>query len=263
MYYELYIDSLFLINFCMNLFLLLLVNSQNMRTATRTRLVLGALAGTAAYLIPFLIDGIGWLKLLVFFPIGMAAMIKITFQVKSVRAFCRIAEKMVLNTFLMGGVLLFVIRSFPGIREILSGTAGIVTAGALAAVLFLRRPAGKKQNFCKVVLIGAGARLTVNALLDTGNGLIEPISGKPVSILERSVFDKLWKEEKPGGFRAIPYHSIGKSRGILYGYLLPEILVEVDGVTKPCKNVYIGVSEGMIAKETNYKMILNPGLIEG
>lgn len=98
-----------------------------------------------------------------------------------------------------------------------------------------------------------------------GNSLIEPISGKPVSVIEHSLVTKLWEEE-PRIFRAIPYHSIGKRHGILKGYLLPELRIERNGVTKICRDVYIAVCEEYLMSEENedvsVKMILNPRLFE-
>ena len=45
MHYELYVDSLFLLNFIMNLYLLILVDNSTLRTATAGRLAAGAAVG--------------------------------------------------------------------------------------------------------------------------------------------------------------------------------------------------------------------------
>ena len=57
MHYELYVDSLFLVNFVMNLYLLLLVDRSTFRTATRRRLLLGAAAGGVLGIVPLLLPG--------------------------------------------------------------------------------------------------------------------------------------------------------------------------------------------------------------
>lgn len=264
MYYEVYIDSLFLINFVMNLFCLELVNITLMRTATRRRVVLGAGLGAGLYLVPFLLGGPGWLKMVLGFAAASAVMILATFRVKTVKAFLRAGEKLLMYSFLMGGILLFLIRLFPGLRRVLGSMMGVLGMGTLifmevSWLLGQKKAAG---NICRVVLFGRGAKITVNALLDTGNGLVEPISGSPVCILEKSVFDSLWIDGKPGGYRVIPYHSIGKKRGILQGYQIPEIQVEVDGIVKSCRDVYVGISEEKTAVSGSYKMILNPKLLE-
>ena len=94
--------------------------------------------------------------------------------------------------------------------------------------------------------------------------MIEPFSGKSVSIVDRAVFDRLWGQERDT-FRAIPYHSIGKRRGILEGYLLPELELETEGMVYRFTQVYIAVSNEEISGTENaegesVKMIINPGL---
>ena len=53
MQYEIYIDSLFLLDFAMNLYLLLLVNRSLNHTATWKRLLAGAAFGGAGYCLMF------------------------------------------------------------------------------------------------------------------------------------------------------------------------------------------------------------------
>ena len=53
MHYELYLDSLFLLNFGMNLLLLCLVDHSMGHTATWYRLLAGAVVGAVWYLFPF------------------------------------------------------------------------------------------------------------------------------------------------------------------------------------------------------------------
>ncbi len=94
MYYELYLDSLFLLNFIMNLYLLLLVNYSTFRTATRRRLVLGAMAGTAVYLSAFVPGGPVWLKSLLGTVGSTAVMLAVSFRIRTLRAFLNIVERL-------------------------------------------------------------------------------------------------------------------------------------------------------------------------
>lgn len=264
MYYELYVDSLFLVNFVMNLYLLLLVNQKTHRTATRSRLILGALVGAVLFLLPFLWVGPVWFRMAVGVISGTLLMIFTAFRIRSAGAFFLVLEKLLLYSFLMGGILLFLIRSLPFMRKFLTGIFGIMGAGAVIFLLLsYGRERREKNSLCKVTLIYKGNRMTVTALIDSGNSLIEPISGKPVSILDKSVFQSLWKEDS-NYYRAIPFHSIGKSRGILQGYLLPQMQIEKDGMVKICRDVYIAVGEEEISLERQervpVRMILNPGL---
>ena len=70
MHYELYLDSLFLLNFGMNLLLLCLVDHSMGHTATWYRLLAGAVVGAVWYLFPFLWKGTAAGKLLLCFCRG-------------------------------------------------------------------------------------------------------------------------------------------------------------------------------------------------
>lgn len=262
MYYELYIDSLFLVNFVMNLYLLLLVNQSFMRTATRVRLVLGAGVGAGMYLVPFFFGGAVWLKMLLGFLAGTVLMIAVAFRIRSLRAFWKICEKLFLYSLLMGGTLLLVMRQLSRLPGLTVGIFMVLGGGALLGmgIGYLQQRGKDKSYLCRATLIYKNNKVTVMALLDSGNSLVEPISGKPVSVIDRKVFLSLWKEEAL--YRAIPYHSIGRKRGIMPGYLLPELRIEADGMIKICKDIYVAVTEEDICRANDgVRMIVNPELI--
>lgn len=267
MHYELYVDSLFLVNFVMNLYLLLLVNRSTFRTATRGRLLLGAAAGGIWGLLPFLLPGPVLVKGVLTAVTGTVGMLLITFPVKGLRMFLRLLERLLLYSFGMGGAMLFLIRSIPQLRHCLTGIFGLLGMGGVT-FLFLRHfHEGREQkgSICQAELICGDDRIKVTALVDSGNSLVEPISGKPVCIVSGQVLDAL-SEGLPPGCRVIPYHSIGRRKGILQGYLLPELELELDGIRKLFSNVYIaaspeGISEQADAEAESVKMIINPMLL--
>lgn len=261
MYYELYVDSLFLVNFVMNLYLLILVNQSALRTATRSGMLLGAAVGALCYLVPFLVPLPVWIKYPLGLMVGTWLMIHITFHPRNVRGFLKILGCLLGYTFLMGGLLLFVNSAIPFFSRYTERVSVICGVGALGVlfVSYLRERESRKRlhSACKATLIRGGKRLCVKALLDSGNSLLEPISGKPVSVIDHKIFQALWEEgEIP--FRAIPYHSIGKSRGIMRGYLLPILELEIDGVVRSFADVYVAVGE----ESGNVPMILNPTLLD-
>ena len=263
MYYEIYIDSLLLVNFVMNLYCLELVNLICLRTATRRRILLGAVLGAVLYLIPFLLPGKGWLKMLILFPTAAVIMIFVTFRLNELQAFARVFSLLLFSSCALGGCMILLLRLLPQSSGLRPGVLGIMGMGGivfLEAVHLVQKNRG--TDLCKVELIGKGARITVSALIDSGNGLIEPVSGKPVCILEKNIFKGLWRNGQPEGFRVIPYHTVGKSSGILYGYLIPELIINKEGRLISCKNIYVGVVDEKLASEGGYRMILNPLLLQ-
>lgn len=266
MHYIVYVDSLFFLNFIMNLYLLILVDHSMFRRVRTGRLFAGAAVGAVCFLLPFWAEGPAFLRLSLGIPAGTAGMLCVAFPVRSFGMFLRLLEKLLLYSFGMGGALLFLIRCMPGRRAFLTGTLGLLGAGGIAFLLFLKSRSGSdpEHGLCRAVLIRKGEKLKVTALVDSGNTLIEPVSGKSVSIVDKAVFDRLWGQDR-STFRAIPYHSIGKRKGILEGYLLPELLVETEGMAFRFTEVYIAVSSEEIsgtedAEGESVNMIINPGL---
>jgi stage II sporulation protein GA (sporulation sigma-E factor processing peptidase) len=261
MYYELYVDSLFLVNFVMNLYLLILVNRSTLRTATRRGVILGAGVGALVYLMPFAVEWPVWMKFPMALVLGAGLMIGIAFRPRSIQAFLKILRTLFWYSFLMGGLLLFADGLVPGAGYWLTGIAGVLGVGALGCLLVgycqevERRRKGNPM--CRATLIQGETRCSVSALLDSGNSLREPISGKPVAIIDADLYRALWDgRQRP--YRAIPYHSIGRKSGILKGYLLPALEVEIDGIVKCFQDVYVAVSE----EKNGVRMILNPALLD-
>lgn len=263
MYYEVYLDSIFFVNFVMNFYLLVLTNHSTLHTATCKRLLLGAAAGAAFGLLPFLGGGLKWLKLILSTGLGTLVMVLTAFPVKGIRAFVWITEKLLLYSFLIGGTLLFFIRYVPWVRKLVTGIFGITGMGAIlcAAVLYHKEREERRRtnSLCRATLIQKGGCMKVMALLDSGNTLIEPISGKPVCIIEQGVFDSLWREEKLP-YRVVPYHSIGKRKGILKGYILSELQLEIGGMIKSFQDVYVAVCQEKISD--GVKVLVNPMILK-
>lgn len=132
MRYELYADSLLLLNFVMNLYLLILVDRSTLRTATGRRLLLGAAFGAVCYFLPFIWAAPPVLKLSVGFLAGTAGMLLLAFPVKGFRMFLKLLKYLMLYSVGMGGGMLLLLRvlgrlgiSASGIL-ILMGTGGIL-----------------------------------------------------------------------------------------------------------------------------------------
>lgn len=266
MRYELYADSLLLLNFVMDLYLLILVDRSTLRIAMGRRILLGAVFGAVCYFLPFIWNAPPLLKLSAGFLIGTAGMLLLAFPVKGFRMFLKLLKYLTLYSVGMGGGMILLLRTLGRMGVPIDGILVVMGTGGIL-FLFLRHFSvgrSRENGICRATLVCGGNRLTVNALIDSGNSLIEPVSGKPVSVLDQRVFQELWHDQSPG-FRAIPYHSIGRKHGILQGYLLPELQLEIDGMTREFHEIYVAVSIEQISDDAgadSVKMIINPLLLE-
>lgn len=267
MRYELYIDSLIFTNYVMNLYLLFLVNASTLRTATPGKLLGGAAVGAVGFILPFLggNTSVLWLGAGTF--LGVVGMLCLTFPVRSIKMFFKLFERLLVFSFAMGGGMLFLIRAFPNVRSYLTNALALVAMGGLLFRILYRARFGKSgSTLCKAILIKGDERIELPALIDSGNSLVEPISGQPVCVVEKRALQGSSIQEMEH-FRAIPYHSVGKKHGVLPGYRLPGLEVWVDDMIYKFKDVYIAVSDETVEGgeglgDESIKMIMNPLLFE-
>ena len=262
MHYELYLDSMFLLNLGMNLLLLIMVDHSTCRTATWYRLLWGAGIGAVCYLLPFLWKGAALLKLLLCMLPGTLLMLTVTFRIRNWHSLWSYFRKQMYDTFLLGGILVAVLRGIPAGIQYVPGIVLALGLGALTVQLLLWRYRRETElgTHCEVVLRGTEQTLCIAAIVDSGNTLTEPMSGAPVSVLDVVTFQTLWPEGLPD-FRVIPYHSVGKKNGILYGYRIPQMKIRIHGVEKICSDVWLAVSEEEIAGR-EIPMLLHPSLLK-
>lgn len=264
MYYILYIDRLFFLNFCMNLFALSLMRISLRRTVTRFRMILSAGVGAAGYIAVLFLPPFSYLVKVVMGFTGISILMVFIMYPKSGFSFLvKALTNLYGFTFLLGGVLLFLKKySIPGgdsyWLQILLPAA--VTYLLLCLYLKKRHEAVKE---CKVTLLCEEKQLVLKALIDSGNMLFEPISGKPVSIVEANSLNVAGISVQEEKCRVIPYHSVGKKNGILMGYEFPQMVVHMEDEDRNIEKVIIAVSEDKLFRGGKYEMILHPKLLEG
>jgi len=166
-------------------------------------------------------------------------------------------------TFLLGGVLLFV-KKYSNPSEDSYWLHILLPAAVVYFLLcFYLKRRHEAVKECKVTLLCEGKQLLLRALVDSGNMLVEPISGKPVSIIEASSLRMAHISVQEEKCRVIPYHSVGKKNGILMGYEFPKIVVHMEDEDRSIEKVIIAVSEDKLFRGGKYEMILHPQLLEG
>ena len=267
MYYKLYIDSVFFIQFVMNLYLLSITGKILKCTATHGRIVLGALLGACMICLVILLPVLNLrIRLLIgVIPVSMG-MIRIAFALRTPKLLMRASMVMALCGFFMGSIVLWLARRFAFIRRLQYGIRTFAFFAFFAYVFLefiIRQYRKMKESDVKQVRIPVGEKsVHMKALLDTGNHLSEPISGAPVCIVSESAAKQFESFFLPERYHAIPYRSIGKKKGILNAYELPEMVIEDTYREICCKRVIIAICNTGISQDSIYQMILHPGLIE-
>lgn len=264
MYYILYIDRLFFLNFCMNLFALSLMRISLRRTVTRFRMILSAGLGAVGYIVILFLPPFSYLiKVIAGFTSVSILMVFVMYPKSSFSFLIKALTSLYCFTFLLGGVLLF-IKKYSNPSGDRYWLYILIPAAVIYFVLcFLLKKRYEVIKECKVTLLCEEKQLILKALVDSGNMLVEPISGKPVSVIEAQSLEKAGISVHEEKCRVIPYHSVGKKNGILMGYEFPEMIVHMENEDRNIEKVIIAVSRDKLFRGGKYDMILHPGLIEG
>jgi hypothetical protein len=118
-----------------------------------------------------------------------------------------------------------------------------------------------RRNIYTVVLMENGRSIEARALYDSGNLLTEPVSGKAVSIIEKSAILSDWMKNTPEKFKIIPYKSIGEENGILEGIVIDKLIIQNDDKKVVEDKAVIALYDGKLSKDGKFEMILNHNLM--
>lgn len=263
-----YIDGIFLENLVMDLLLVRLTAATLKKNAVFSRILAGSIFGAAGYCLILCLPGISYPAKVAFGMIPTAmGMIRLGCKTTGMRELIYGTGCLFAYSFLLGGFMLFLISrlSLLGVRE--NSRFAVLLAGALGFEICMwgikRYRRVRENHFCQVELEGDEENIRICALVDTGNGLVEPVSRKRVAILEEEVWDKMKKAKRPEKYKAIPFHSIGKKNGILEGYEVEKIRIKYEMGIKELTHVLIAVSKERLSSGGKYQMILPPEFMDG
>ena len=259
MYYELYVDVLFLVNFMMDYILLLIVRKMLSCSATHGNVCLGAAVGSLLTCIVVILPiPYAFVKFVLFHMFVNTCMIRVGLKIKTIPSFVKAFIMLYIGAFLLGGIMEY-FRQYVRVGSLfllLAILGYYMVLGIWKFVSYLQR---WNQIHCKVDLYLEDKKYRVRGLIDTGNGLRDPISGQPVSVLEQKTARKLLENKEEKTFRYVPYRTIGKAEGVLPVFRVDRMCVHKDSdywIEAPL----IGISEEEISAEGEYEMILNPNL---
>ena len=259
MYYEIYVDVLFLVNFMMDYILLLVVKKMKSCNTSHGRICLGAFLGAfLTILIIVLPIPYAAIKFILFHTVVNTCMILIGLKIKDLRLFLHAMILLYIGSFLLGGIL-GVFQQYVKIGSLFFAVAVggyYMVLGIWKFILLLQK---RNLYYCEVDLFLGQNSSRMKALIDTGNGLRSPVDGRPVSILDKKAAKAFMGELSVKDIRYIPYYSIGKKQGVLLAVQIDKMCVYQDTEVWIEKQL-IAISEEAISASREYEIILNPNL---
>ncbi len=260
MYYELYIDVLFLVNFLMDYILLLIARRILKCSATHGNICVGALVGAACMCMAVVWIPQRLLRQVMFHGVINIAMIIIGLNIREIKKCLKAFLTLYISGFLVGGVFEFLYQYVGAYLEVgslffLIALGCYYISNALLTVLMKMLRFG--DYYCQVILILGENQCKTQAIVDTGNHLTDQLTGKAVSIVGRETAMKLLNNKLPEKIRFIPYHSIGKNKGVIPIITLDRMCIEGEE-EEWIEHPLIGISDTKISENEEYDMILNP-----
>lgn len=253
-YIYIFIDVYFGYNFLIDLSVIFATGEILNKKSKWYRMILAALAGAIySVLTLFLKENIP-VKIILTYLIVAEIMIILAFGKMDFRANVKAFLVMYGATFLLNGIM----NLFNKNNSMLLSIVIAVTCNSIIRLLakLMLKEAGASKNLLKIIIKEGKCKVDVTALVDTGNNLFEPMTGKPVSIIEKTVAEKIINENSR--FTFIAFKSLGKENGLLKGVFCEYI--EVNG--NRYNNQIVGIYNGKLSNDNMYHMILHPKLLE-
>ena len=266
MYYELYIDQFFAEHLLTGYLLLRLTALSLGRKPEFKRILLAALQQAAAMTLAVIcsvqygerLQTGRYLLLVIWYVCSMAGAMRIAFGKNRISIYRKQMLRLMWNTIF-----------FAGIQETATGTMQLSESEAAVAAALLMGillKYGEHRQKCsvqtaEVTVFWEEKSQSLTGIIDTGNLLQEPLTGKPVSIVEKSAILPLlgenWQQKR--GFYLIPYHSIGTEKGWLQAFRANRMEIRTEQQLICAEQPILAVYEGNLSAQKKYQIILHQG----
>ena len=285
-----YIDIILLENLCMN-YIILFATAYIMKIKISHIRIIASSSIGAVYSIML------YMQILPIYSSIFMKMVYISYAPKTVKIAIKQLIIFYLISFAFGGcafaLLYFVkpqdifikngvyIGTYPLKIALLGGIVGFIIT--YIAFKIIKNKATKEEMIYKLKIKINDKTVEVNALLDTGNKLKDPITLVPVIVIEKQKLynflpeeilenidkiiggdsDKLIEEniKYMSKFRVIPYNSIGKQNGLMLGFKADEVKIIIDEEERTIKNTIIGIFNQSFNSQT-YSALISLEIIE-
>ncbi|NLM73280.1 MAG: sigma-E processing peptidase SpoIIGA [Clostridiaceae bacterium] len=294
-----YADLLFIENALANCLILKLASIISGCSVKIHRVLLAAALGAIYAVIATVFPEITVLSSIMIKIVVSVLMVLIAFKIRNFSEFLKRWGMMLLTAFLLAGCTYGLSNIFEGGVITYGGLMYVSPQGTLKAFMFsvglcivLIRPIGRilsgkvlREGSIIPVLVRLGEKtVRFNALIDTGNSLVDPITGYPVMVVEAETVKEILPPEvydsvvtnKIGTFSGsmnkkyepwlkrlhlIPFKSIGSENGLLTGFRPDNVRVCQEGTFKEINDVIVGICSTKLSHNSKYSALLGPAMI--
>ncbi len=236
------------------------------------------------------------------------AIVLIVFRPRSMRRFARLTLVFYLISFAMGGITIGLMY-FIGIKGVTQnssiymdgfGYLYVLLGCSLTYVIFcvfaefIKGRMVRERIYADVEITLEGRSEKLKGLIDTGNFLKDPISGKPVLLINETAamklfpgsiaqeiaesgsseiaLQKLMKSTYVNRIRPIPYRTVGEERGFFIGVRTDFIRIDIyngrsgEKTAVTSEGAFLAINKGLFTgeqSEDGCSVLLHPSILEG
>jgi len=292
--YIIYADILFITNLLLDFGILWATARFGHLSTTYLRLFLGALLG-AVYGVILVYPSMAFLSAVSIKVVFSLLIVAVAFPRLTMKKYLQATAYFYVISFAMAGAVLggssFLSRNAFIFQSLNVKSSTLIFGIAMAVILgrwglmHLKRHWQKSQFRVSVEVFINKKSLLLEALIDTGNELRDPLNRKPVIIVEYQAIKKILPEdfriyferyggedvtkvlEKCGGspwitkVRVVPFNTIGKHHGMLLGFK-PDLIVIFGQKKVVTRDVIICLYHKPLSNSGGYRAVLNPEVFE-
>lgn len=294
---KMYVDVILFVNFIIDYLLLNITYRFSRLKTSRGRLLIGAAIGTAYTISVFFPPFRMFLSPAIKFAVSIL-MIIAAFAPEKFKDFFKLLAVFYIVTFAFSGAS-FSLFYFTGRGSVYDGAYYIrdfpvsilITAFAIGYLLlvytwdYIQNRILNDELTYSITIIIDERQAVINAILDTGNSLRDPISNLPVLVVEYDALHDILPDEVSVLYqnskdidinclyklvdnadwklkiRLIPFTSIGRQNGMLIGIKPDSIRICTGKYARETDRVIVGICGSKISKDGQYKALLYPEIL--
>ena len=255
------------------------------------RILLGSIIG-AIYACVYYISNMKIYSNIILKIILSLVIVYISFGSKGIKEFLKELLIFYLTSFTFGGVT-FALLYFISPENVLFENGSLVGIYPLKMILIggligffiiiisfksIKNKLSKKDMLCNISIVFEKRKVDINAIIDTGNFLKEPITGNPVIIVEKDVLKNVIpvnilensqdiingekiEDKYMAKIRLIPFSALGTENGLLLGIKPDDFYINYQGKILENKNVIVGIYNKKLSKNNRYNALVGLDII--
>ena len=290
-----YIDVIFIENLIINYIMILSVAIILKKEKKHIRFILGSIIGSIYTVITY-VTGVAIYTNFIFKFILSIVIVYISFYPQTIKKMWKDLLYFYLVTFVFGGVafaVIYIVKPQDIFMKSQIELETIIIGSIIAFILIflsfkiIRGKLKKDNMYSKIEIILDNFKIKTMAMIDTGNFLKEPITGKPVIVIEHTLLYEIIPkqilnnlENIIGGdfnnvpedirlkyitrLKMIPFSSLGKQNGMLVGIKADKVKIfenESENIIEK-EDIILGIYNKSLTKRGEYRALVGIEIFE-